>query len=80
MHIWPSSIQSCRAFNEVVKLDRIDEAEGVVVISGKEAATEVYSGDRYFVENILEELDSPGEWYLDRAHRKLYLWPKTRDL
>ncbi len=38
---------------------------------------EVCSGDRYFVENILEELDSPGEWYLDRAGRKLYLWPKT---
>ena len=35
------------------------------------------AGDRYFVENILEELDSPGEWYLDRAGRKLYLWPKT---
>lgn len=77
VHIWPSSPNSCRAFNEVVKLDRIDETEGVVVISGKEAAVEVYSGDRYFVENILEELDSPGEWYLDRAHRKLYLWPKT---
>lgn len=77
VHIWPSSPHSCRSFNEVVKLQRVDETAGVVVISGKEAAVDVCSGDRYFVENILEELDSPGEWYLDRARRKLYLWPKT---
>lgn len=77
VHVWPSSPHSCRAFNQIVKLDRVDEAEGVIAISGKEAAVEVCSGDRYFVENILEELDSPGEWYLDRAGRKLYLWPKS---
>lgn len=75
VHIWPSSPTSCRAFNEIAKLERVDEAAGVVVISGKEAAVDVCSGDRYFVENIREELDSPGEWYLDRAARKLYLWP-----
>lgn len=77
VHIWPSSPHSCRAFNEIVKLERVDEAAGVVVVSGKEAAVELCSGDRYFVENILEELDSPGEWYLDRKARKLYLWPKA---
>jgi parallel beta-helix repeat protein len=77
VHVWPSSPTSCRAFNEVVKLERVDEANGIVAISGQEAAVEVCSGDRYFVENILEELDSPGEWYLDRAARKLYLWPRT---
>lgn len=27
------------------------------------------------VENVLDELDSPGEWYFDRHTRKLYLWP-----
>ena len=74
MHVWPSSPRSCRAFNQIVKLVRIDQAESTIVISGKEAAVEVCAGDRYFVENILEELDSPGEWYLDRAGRRLYLW------
>jgi hypothetical protein len=32
-------------------------------------------GDRYFVRNLLEELDAPGEWYLDRRTRTLYFWP-----
>jgi hypothetical protein len=27
------------------------------------------------VENVLEELDSPGEWYLDTAAAVLYYWP-----
>ncbi|GJM34979.1 MAG: peptide-binding protein [Saprospiraceae bacterium] len=27
------------------------------------------------VENVLEELDSPGEWYFDADTRKLYYWP-----
>ncbi|RED98421.1 PDZ domain-containing protein [Marinoscillum furvescens] len=28
------------------------------------------------VENVFEELDSPGEWYLDRKENKLYFWPQ----
>ena len=30
---------------------------------------------RYFVFNLLEELELPGEWYLDRQNMKLYLYP-----
>ncbi|MRT93803.1 PDZ domain-containing protein [Ancylomarina sp. 16SWW S1-10-2] len=28
------------------------------------------------VENVFEELDSAGEWYLDREKHKLYYWPQ----
>ena len=28
------------------------------------------------VENIFEELDSPGEWYYDDEEGKLYVWPQ----
>ncbi len=27
------------------------------------------------VENVFEELDSPGEWYLDKQNQLLYYWP-----
>ncbi|MBP3348929.1 MAG: hypothetical protein J6L92_09250 [Clostridia bacterium] len=30
--------------------------------------------------NVLEELDVPGEWYLDRAEGKLYVYPKGGSL
>ncbi len=30
---------------------------------------------RYYALNVLEELDRPGEWYLDRTKGLLYFWP-----
>lgn len=30
-----------------------------------------------WVENVLEELDEPGEWALNTKTNKLYLWPRT---
>ncbi len=33
------------------------------------------SGAPYYFYNVLEELDAPGEWYLDREKGKLYLYP-----
>lgn len=36
---------------------------------------------RYYLENALEFLDAPGEWYLDRHTGRLTLWPaKNEDL
>jgi len=36
---------------------------------------EIRPGDRYFIRNVFEELDSPGEWYLDTENWTLYFWP-----
>ena len=33
--------------------------------------------NHYFVENIFEELDAPGEWFHDPVGEKLYFWPNT---
>ena len=35
--------------------------------------------DYLFVENIFEELDAPGEWYLDRDNNVLYVYPLAGD-
>ncbi len=35
---------------------------------------------RYYVFNLLEELDAPGEWYIDRARGVLYFFPRLGDL
>lgn len=32
---------------------------------------------RWFAFNLLEELDSAGEYYIDRYNKKLYFWPPT---
>lgn len=33
------------------------------------------AGGRFYAQNVLEELDQPGEWYLDRTAGVLYFWP-----
>ena len=33
------------------------------------------AGQRFYVLNVLVELDRPGEWYLDRDQGVLYFWP-----
>ena len=33
------------------------------------------AGQRFYFLNILEELDAPGEWFLDRTSGVLYFWP-----
>jgi hypothetical protein len=33
------------------------------------------AGKRFYALNLLEELDQPGEWYLDREIGVLYFWP-----
>ncbi|TVS11932.1 MAG: hypothetical protein EA424_23160 [Planctomycetaceae bacterium] len=34
-------------------------------------------GIRYYAFNLLEEIDQPGEWYLDRETGMLYIYPPT---
>ena len=34
-----------------------------------------HSNQRYIVENLLEELDQPGEWCFNSQEGKLYFWP-----
>lgn len=35
-------------------------------------------GQRFYFLNVLEELDEPGEWFLDRQSGMLYFWPPDR--
>jgi parallel beta-helix repeat protein len=78
VHIFPMA--GCSAYKEITRLAKIDEQARTVTMDGPECTTDLGIGDRYFVENVLEELDSPGEWYLDRQAGILYYWPKREPL
>lgn len=61
------------------KIKAVDPKARKVYLSGK-ALPYPYGAaydkmDRYYVENVFEGLDSPGEWYLDRTSGKLYYYP-----
>lgn len=40
----------------------------------------INSGQHFYIENVLEELDVPGEWYYDTRTQTLYVWPNGTDL
>jgi parallel beta-helix repeat protein len=65
IHIFQSG--SCRAFKEILSIVNVDPESRSVTVGGPECMAPLGPGDRYFVENVAEELDSPGEWHLDRA-------------
>jgi tetratricopeptide (TPR) repeat protein len=53
------------------------DAQAHRVTMAQSPAYGIQPGHRYYFLNILEELDAPGEWYLDRANAILYLYPPT---
>ncbi len=60
----------------VVPIKSVDRATATIVL-GQNVAYDMQVGDRYYVQNLLEELDSPGEWYFDRGTSTLYFWPPS---
>ncbi|MEI8288870.1 MAG: LamG-like jellyroll fold domain-containing protein [Verrucomicrobiota bacterium] len=65
--------------DSTLKIGRIDTAAKRIVTAkpydlGKRGMDDK-QGIKYYAFNLLEELDRPGEWYLDRRTGKLYLWP-----
>jgi hypothetical protein len=61
-------------WNNVVPIAGIDRATRTVTLAG-DCSYAIRPGDRYYVRNVFEALDSPGEWYLDRETWTLYFRP-----
>lgn len=72
-HAWISNI---------LPLESVDEKAGVATtsIEATYAMNQLHflkDTENCWVENVLEELDEPGEWVLDTKEGKLYLWPRN---
>jgi len=61
-------------WNNIVRIASIDREKRLVTLAS-DASYPIRPGDRYYVRNVFEELDAPGEWYLDRQTQTLYFWP-----
>jgi hypothetical protein len=63
---------------ESIKIGKID-VEKKQITFAKQHHYGIGSGNpaprRFYAFNLLEELDSPGEYYIDRANGALYFWP-----
>jgi hypothetical protein len=59
----------------MLPLESVDEASQTVTFAG-EFKWPFWSNQRYYIENLREALDAPGEWYLDRAGGRLSYRPR----
>ncbi len=75
--IWLHGYWSWDWADNYVKVKRIDSAKKEFIIAEPHSYYGYTQDQRYYALNILEELDSPGEWYLDRQTGKLYFWPPS---
>ncbi len=69
LHKWVNDIHYLKAYDK----------EANKYYTAEPFSMTVEKGDRYYFENIFEELDSPGEWYFDKADGKLYYVPRDGD-
>ena len=58
-----------------VPLASVDTATGTINFTEPPAQFGTGANHPYYAYNMLEELDRPGEYYLDRDEGVLYLWP-----
>ena len=57
------------------KVRKIDKSGHEITLQEPHHRYGYTTNQRFYFLNILEELDSPGEWYLDRKQGALYWWP-----
>ena len=72
--------------NDVVPIKSIDETKRIITLTRPTRdfdrpswfwATPFQVDAPFIVENLLEELDQPGEWCMDSEEGKLYYWPPS---
>lgn len=61
-------------WNNIVRIKSIDRQKRLITLAG-ECSYPIRPTDRYYVQGHFEELDAPGEWYLDTATLALYFRP-----
>ena len=64
--------------DDAINIERIDNENRTIHLGPTETGSYHNSferGARYYIKHVLEELDTPGEYYIDRKSLALYYWP-----
>jgi len=62
--------------NDLAPMVSCDASTGFIKM-GKYTGMSVQTGDRYFLENVKEALDKPGEWCFDSSEDRVYYVPQS---
>ncbi len=74
--VWANGFWARAYLCEIVRFGQIDTQRREIEWAAPLGfGLDTWGANRYYVFNVLEELDAPGEWYLDRQRERLYFWP-----
>jgi hypothetical protein len=76
--IWVHGYWSWDWANSYERIERLDLDRKLVQTAAPYGLYGFRKGQRFYFLNVLEELDQPGEWFLDRKSGLLYFWPPDR--
>ena len=58
----------------ICRVKAVDTTRHTITLASR-ASYPLMEGNRFFVENVAEELDTPGEWHYDTKTHRLTFWP-----
>lgn len=61
-------------YHAVAGIKEIDYRDSTILLD-RDLPYVIRPGVRFFIQNVFEELDAPGEWFYDDAMHELYFWP-----
>ena len=73
--LWVHGFWSWDWANSYERVGSLDLEKRLVVTAPPHGLYGFRAGQRFHWLNILEELDQPGEWFVDRHNATLYFWP-----
>lgn len=73
--IWVHGYWAWDWANSYERVTSLDTAQRLVRTAPPHGLYGFRKGQRFYFLNVLEELDQPGEWFLDRETARLYFWP-----
>lgn len=71
---WVNIFSGPNYWNSIVPITSIDKTNKTINF-GSDVTYDMQPGNRFYVQNIREELDAPGEWFFDAAAKKILLIP-----
>jgi hypothetical protein len=59
------------------RIERLDPQQHLILTAPPKGQYGFRGGQRYYFLNVLEELDSPGEYFIDSTAKLVYFWPPS---
>ena len=78
-NVWVHGYWAWDWANSYERMESIDLDQRLIKTAPPRGHYGFRKGQRIYFLNVLEELDRPGEWFLDRKTGILYFWPPSQD-